>query len=777
MNHDMYNRLVRNKRLLFSIPLLLASLFLASHAVPSAHAQFTGKVCITATTTATSCATSAPVLGPFTAGSTFTVGVFIQGSDAMGGFDIYVKSDPTFVTPVSAALGSLIVTPSLTSICVNGAASTGSCTVGTANGAGVVEVTTIEGTGVNECGGISPCSGLAFTITYSVVGATPTTTLSYPSAAGCANTSVTGTTTCALVADAIGTTLPETVQGATVSINLPNAVLCATYPQTAAACSTGPVSIPSPSGTVTVGSTYVVGFRIEGSQPLAGFDIYVAVDTHYVLPVSAGLGTLIVTPSLTSICVNGSAQTGSCTIGTANGPGVVEVSTIEGSGSNECAAAPCSGLAFNVTYRVVGVTPTTPISYPTAPGCSTSSVTSPPSTCVLVANAFGATVPESIQGANLLGPTITNPTIGVVSCISPASVGPTLTSVPTTCFVTETDSAASGKVSPITTSQKHVTFTSDGLGSFVLGNKCELSAISASASQCSVLYQPTGVGNGITHIGALYDGDTVHSGNTAAQFSLVVTPASVIISTQVIIDQTGFAANSSIPIPQGLSVHDIVILNLGYPVTGATGHVTYTLYPNLLCTALTGTVVATVTVTASDNVAASPSVAPAPGSWSFQATYTNDTANNSLGVSPCEPFTVIPSPSFTAGKLHWTHHLSLSKSASTQSWTAIVTNPLSTTAKLVVRITGVSTINPSLTFDITCGITCVNTALGGVNATPGLTPVSVAAGTSSTSFSFNQIIPGTFVNQKFSFTATLYWSTGTGYTPSTSKSGSFAIVP
>src|SRR5260370_41718214 len=108
MNYDMYNRLVKNKRLLLSIPLLLASLFLASHAVPSAHAQFTGKVCITDSTTATSCPTSAPVLGPFTAGQTFTVGVFIQGSDAMGGLDIYVKSDPPFVTPVSAALGPLI---------------------------------------------------------------------------------------------------------------------------------------------------------------------------------------------------------------------------------------------------------------------------------------------------------------------------------------------------------------------------------------------------------------------------------------------------------------------------------------------------------------------------------------------------------------------------------------------------------------------------------------------------------------------------------------------
>jgi hypothetical protein len=52
----------------------------------------------------------------------------------------------------------------------------------------------------------------------------------------------------------------------------------------------------------------------------------------------------------------------------------------------------------------------------------------------------------------------------------------------------------------------------------------------------------------------------------------------------------------------------------------------------------------------------------------------------------------------------------------------------------------------------------------------------VAAGTSSFSFSFSQTIPGGFVDQKFSFTATVYWATGTLYTSSNSKSGAFAVV-
>src|SRR2546425_4943020 len=225
----MYIRLVTNKLLILSLPLFLAaSLLLPLYIVPLAHASpGTGLVCITASTSATSCPSSPATIGPLTPGSSFTVGVFIQDSDAMGGFDIFVSSNPAFVSPVSAALGALIVSPSLTSICVNGSAQTGSCTVGSANGAGVVEVTTIESSGANECGGISPCSGMAFTITYTVVGATPTTSLSYPTSSGCSTSSVSSPpNTCVLVANNIGTTLPENIRGATVVLTLALEVVC-----------------------------------------------------------------------------------------------------------------------------------------------------------------------------------------------------------------------------------------------------------------------------------------------------------------------------------------------------------------------------------------------------------------------------------------------------------------------------------------------------------------------------------------------------------------------
>src|SRR5438552_14122753 len=246
------------------LPLVLAaSLFIGSHTVHLVRAAGftgTGLVCITTSTTATNCSNSAPNIVPRTVGSTLRVGVFINNSKPMGGFEIYVKNDPAFLQPTGVNLGTLIASPSLTSICVNGSAQTGSCTVGTANGPGVVEATTIESSGVNECGGIAPCSGMAFTINYTVVGATPTTSLSYPTAAGCSTSSVSSpANTCVLVDDATGTTLPENIQGATINIVLPPAVICILSPTTLTNCPNGTPSYPE-----TYGSTFTVGVFVQG---------------------------------------------------------------------------------------------------------------------------------------------------------------------------------------------------------------------------------------------------------------------------------------------------------------------------------------------------------------------------------------------------------------------------------------------------------------------------------------------------------------------------------
>jgi len=90
----------------------------------------------------------------------------------MGDFDIYVNASLAYIVPTGAALGSLVVNPFATVIYINDAAlpGSGACSVQTANGPGVVEVSTIDSSGSNECSGMATCSGIASTITYEVVG-------------------------------------------------------------------------------------------------------------------------------------------------------------------------------------------------------------------------------------------------------------------------------------------------------------------------------------------------------------------------------------------------------------------------------------------------------------------------------------------------------------------------------------------------------------------------------------------------------------------------------
>src|SRR5205814_7768349 len=201
------------KRIFTVILLLLGFLFALPVSTHPAHASpGTGLVCLTQWTS-NGCPQVPLTFNATRVGKSFTIGVFINNSDAMGGFDIYVKVDTTYMNPVSAALGNLIASPSLTAICINGFPQAGACTPGTANGVGVVEVTTIEGSGGNECGVISPCSGMAFNITYNVVGSSPITRISYPIAAGCSASSVSSPAdVCVAVADSGGTILPETTR-------------------------------------------------------------------------------------------------------------------------------------------------------------------------------------------------------------------------------------------------------------------------------------------------------------------------------------------------------------------------------------------------------------------------------------------------------------------------------------------------------------------------------------------------------------------------------------
>src|SRR5438552_8198880 len=171
------------KHLACMILVLVGALTVIPSVTTSVHANpGTGTVCIVP-----SKSNSCPILpftfGNLTAGSSLTIGVFVENSDPMGGFDIYVVTDNTVLNPVSAAFGSLIKIPSNSIRCINGNPVEGSCTP--ANGPGVVEMETIESSGVNECFGQASCSGFAFNITYTVGSSSGDTPIHYTSADDC----------------------------------------------------------------------------------------------------------------------------------------------------------------------------------------------------------------------------------------------------------------------------------------------------------------------------------------------------------------------------------------------------------------------------------------------------------------------------------------------------------------------------------------------------------------------------------------------------------------
>ena len=175
--------------------LVIASLSFLPTMPRSAHAQFTGVVCLSAVTA--SCPSSPPTFSG-SVGNQIVVNVVIQGSDSFNSFDISVQADPTVISPVGISTAGNVFSGHGTITLAN---STNTST-------GVARLAEAAMGFITS----SPTTGLLFSIRYNIVGTTTGTPIAYPS--GCSSSSVAGTTTCVQVVNA-GAVDPETVQGAT----------------------------------------------------------------------------------------------------------------------------------------------------------------------------------------------------------------------------------------------------------------------------------------------------------------------------------------------------------------------------------------------------------------------------------------------------------------------------------------------------------------------------------------------------------------------------------
>ncbi len=568
----------------------------------------------------------------------------------------------------------------------------------------------------------------------------------------------------------------------------------------------------------SVGATINFAVKVSQVDPFNAWDIQVAVDPTVLNPVSFTITPNALTANYSlgelelSHCVNGS---GSGCVPSSDVNGVVHSAVFPLGASPSVASV--SGVLFNITYSVVNPNAATAVhlqnanivsngiavvttnqdgSYGTPPRDNTSTTVacSPSSILAGETSTCTVTVVDTTTASNTPTGTVSFVATGVVTPSSAScnlasgnctvtftgtvagtasvtgayggdlthnasvagaatiTVGPNTTATSVTCvspvLVGQSSTCSAMVTGGSTTPTGSVAFASDAalLPSSV---SCLLSA----TASCSVTIT-TPAGSGGTHtVAASYGGDASHSPSSGSA-SLVVSDFTIIANPTTLIVPVGGSNSTSITLTSLGGFTGSITLSTSSLVSGVTAG----FVPNPVALVVAGN---TVSSQLTISVAASVS--------DFSVTVTGASGGLSHVTSPISVH-VIPAPVFASGKLHWAHHLSLLKSGGTQTWTAFVDNPTPNSVSVLVHIVGTSQTNPSLSFDITCGTTCVNTG------SP-VTPVTVAAGGSMT-FSFSQSIPSAFVGNKLSFTATLLWAPAGSMpsTPSSSKSGVFTVL-
>jgi hypothetical protein len=221
--------LERKNVLVLAIILGLGSISLPS-IVHLAHAA-TGVVCLADPTTAmnstTPCPTGSAVFdGPV--GQQIRIGVFIQGSDGLSGFDIVLLTNHIFLKPIGVDLTGTVllgnyhpIAECLSSVLILGNVCSTVDTIDT------LDLAEEAGLGIGNTA--SPTTGLLFTAIYNITGTNPAgTPLPVGFQTGCSGTSV-SPNVCVTITNGTTSPISETTQGATfdnsASAILPTVVL------------------------------------------------------------------------------------------------------------------------------------------------------------------------------------------------------------------------------------------------------------------------------------------------------------------------------------------------------------------------------------------------------------------------------------------------------------------------------------------------------------------------------------------------------------------------
>ena len=142
--------------------------------------------------------------------------------------------------------------------------------------------------------------------------------------------------------------------------------------------------------------------------------------------------------------------------------------------------------------------------------------------------------------------------------------------------------------------------------------------------------------------------------------------------------------------------------------------------------------------------------APAAGTYTYFCTFHPAMVGSFVVKAPSQSSTA----TFVHGKLSWTHHLSLVKTTSTQTFTATVEDTGSANTMVIVHVSGVSG-------------TAFSASSNAETLQPGLV----------TLITFTSAVSSTLVGTKVCFTASLtFGPNGVGTTSPVTKDGCFAVV-
>ncbi|HEX9240314.1 MAG TPA: hypothetical protein VF910_06655, partial [Candidatus Bathyarchaeia archaeon] len=192
------------------IPLLLLSSALnLSQVVFPAHGAITGLVCI-ADPTGSKCPETPPILTPAAPSDTqITIGVFVNSSAALNGFEIILVADHMIIKPWKVDLTNSILgaSPSITAQCIGGLARPG------------FACSSLDGPDTLHFGAVGtisfpPTTGLLFSATYNITGTTKNTPIDFKTGCGSTTNPTSDTPVCVTITSGTPQPDPETTQSA-----------------------------------------------------------------------------------------------------------------------------------------------------------------------------------------------------------------------------------------------------------------------------------------------------------------------------------------------------------------------------------------------------------------------------------------------------------------------------------------------------------------------------------------------------------------------------------